>query len=132
MASSPSPVLRVQSAIINDDSEDYGSEIDAIAATTESDYGSDWDSSIVDHLTKREGHPPPEIVALESDLIADEPEAQTHSLRLARVRNSDDDDDGHEANVVARPQRSQRVSSVEVEYDERNRISFTCESHRIF
>jgi hypothetical protein len=54
-------------------------------------------------------------------LIADEPEAQTHSLRVARVRSSQD----VEANVLASPQRPQRMSSVEVEYDERNRVSFS-------
>lgn len=119
-----SSTLAVES-MIHDDSDDYGSEIDVHAAA-ESDYGSDWDSATVEHLTQRECQPLPDIVLLESDLIADEPEAQTHSLRLARVR-SDDYDEAN--NGLESPnQRPHRLSSVEVEYDERNRISFTCES----
>lgn len=125
MASLPS-TLAPEDSIIHDDSDEYGSEIDVHAA--ESDYGSDWDSAIVEHLTKTECSPLPEIVVLENELIADEPEAQTHSLRLSRVRTDQDD----EANVLASLPRPQRMSSVEVEYDERNRVSFTCEFHLIF
>lgn len=137
MASLPSTRSPDQSTstpiIHDDDSDEYGSEIDVLAAvvtaTEDSDYGSDWDSTIVDHLTKSESSPLPEIVILEGELIPDEEKAQTHSLRLARVRSSQDDGDDGKANGLASPPpRPQRMPSVEVEYDERNRVSFTCES----
>lgn len=134
---SPDPSTCTSIRIHDDDSDEYGSEMDvlAAAAATESDYGSDWDSTIVDHLTKSESSPLPEIVILEGELIPDEEKAQTHSLRLARVRSSQDDgnDDDGKAHGLASPPppRPQRMPSVEVEYDERNRVSFTCESYNL-
>lgn len=128
MASLPSTLSPEKYPIVHDDSDEYGSEIDVpTAAAAESDYGSDWDSVTVDHLTKSESSSLlPEIVIIENELIPDEPEAQTHSLRLARVPSSQDH--GVEANgLLASPaRRAQRMPSVEVEYDEGNRTSFTC------
>jgi exonuclease V len=139
---------------MNHPSSDYGTEIDV----NESDYGSDIDVATWDTLlTASESQDQfpsffkvedfPSFNAEEPEpVVQDEPEAQTHSLRLARVRESltraisgltetCEQLDGLEVALKQelpgsrRPPKRER--SVEVEYDEANRISFTSECRPI-
>lgn len=134
----------------HDNFSDYGTEIDV----NESDYGSDIDAATWDTLLtesesqqqflsfKVEEFPSFKVEDSPEPVVQDEPEAQTHSLRLARVRNTltraisgltetCEQLDGLEVELrreLAEPSpRSKWERSVEVEYDEVNRLSFICE-----
>jgi exonuclease V len=138
------------SRTMNHDESDYGTEVEL----NESDYGSDidaatWEAVFTENESQQQfpsfkieefpsfGEDVPEPV------IQDEPEAQTHSLRLARVRETitraisgltetceqlDELEVELKQDLQQPPERTRRERSVEVEYDKFNRIAFTSES----
>ncbi|KJX92383.1 putative exonuclease v protein [Zymoseptoria brevis] len=132
---------------MNHDDSDYGTELDL----NESDYGSDldaatWDALLTEsesqqqfHSFKVEEFPSFNGEDIPEPVVQDEPEAQTHSLRLARVRDSlaraisgltetCEQLDGLEVELKQElpqlPLPQKRERTVEVEYSEINRLAF--------
>ena len=101
----------------------------------ESDYGSDLDNDAWDAVFSQPESQPtclPRITIenIEEPVLPDDAEPQTHSLRLARIRENLEqairglDDVANEL----QGSRVKRERSIEIEYDERNRRSFSGES----
>ena len=94
-----------------------------------SDYGSDLDdATAIDLLSQAESQPLQNIVleSIEEPRVGDESLQQRISLRLSRLRESlesaSQSSSQLERIVV---ERQMREASVEVEYDEGNRVSFS-------
>lgn len=101
----------------------------SIAANDESDYGSDWDEAAVDAIVNKVDSQSA-VEVIEKPAIFDDHGDDRPLLRLAKIRDNlaaaitglDS------ASQELRPKGAEREVSIEIEYDEGNRRSFSRES----
>ncbi len=123
MALSP-PSQQAAEPSIADDASDYGSDID--------------DATALELLSQAESQPLQNIVLenIEESTVQDDSIHERTTLRLSRPQQSQESVDQSSSrleNLVA--ERRAREASIEVEYDEGNRISFSrtcCSSEKIW
>ena len=121
----------------NSNGSDYGSEfglddattIEAVANHESDDYGSEIDDdTAIELLSQAESQPLKEVVleSIEDPIISNENLDQPANIRLPAFQSSlySVDELGNKIGTIASP-RQVRQTSVEVEYDQRNRTAFS-------
>ena len=124
------------STAINDSDSDYGSAFgidDATVTEAVADHGSDYGSEVdddtaVELLAKAESQPLKDVVleSIEDPIISNENLDEPANLRLPAFHSSlySVDESGNKIGTIVSP-RKVRETSVEVEYDQRNRTAFS-------